>query len=152
MVFQTKKDSVKCTYNTNKHEDQKIVQRDAGEVRDEVPAKKGPKRLLMKAELRLLFHAPHFARNSEINASDLIRVGDLTSFTHDPNQTTRGISTLLTPPFITHPLIVYVCSLDFHHHLKKSVGEQLRLYALPLSSLNEYSSTTDKKFEIFSNA
>ena len=41
-------------YNANKHENPKIVQRDAGEVRDEVPAKKGPKRLLMKAELRLL--------------------------------------------------------------------------------------------------
>jgi hypothetical protein len=44
-------------YNANKHENPKIVQRDAGEVRDEVPAKKGPKRLLMKAELRLLCHA-----------------------------------------------------------------------------------------------
>ncbi len=31
-------------YNANKHENQKIVQRDAGEVRDEVPSKKGPKR------------------------------------------------------------------------------------------------------------
>ena len=41
-------------YTANKHENPKIVQRDAGEVRDEVPAKKGPKRLLMKAELRLL--------------------------------------------------------------------------------------------------
>ena len=41
-------------YNANKHENPKIVQRDASEVRDEVPAKKGPKRLLMKAELRLL--------------------------------------------------------------------------------------------------
>ncbi len=38
-------------YTANKHENPKIVQRDAGEVRDEVPAKKGPK---MKAELRLL--------------------------------------------------------------------------------------------------
>jgi hypothetical protein len=42
-------------YTANKHENPKIVQRDAGEVRDEVPAKKGPKRLLMK----LLCHAPH---------------------------------------------------------------------------------------------
>jgi hypothetical protein len=33
-----------------------------------------------------------------------------------------------------------------------SLYEQLRLYALPLSSLNEYSNTTDRKFEIFSNA
>ncbi len=55
----------------NKHENPKIVQRDAGEVRDEVPAKKGPKRLLMKAEPRLLCHAPHLVRNSEINSSDL---------------------------------------------------------------------------------
>jgi hypothetical protein len=44
-------------YNANKHENPKIVQRDAGEVRDEVPAKKGLKRPLMKAELRLLCHA-----------------------------------------------------------------------------------------------
>ncbi len=32
-------------YTANKHENPKIVQRDAGEVRDEVSAKKGPKRL-----------------------------------------------------------------------------------------------------------
>ena len=36
-------------YTANKHENPKIVQRDAGEVRDEVPAKKGPKRLLMQS-------------------------------------------------------------------------------------------------------
>jgi len=40
-------------YTANKHENQKIVQRDVGEVRDEVPAKKGPKRF-RQAELRLL--------------------------------------------------------------------------------------------------
>jgi hypothetical protein len=51
-------------YNANKHENPKIVQRDAGEVRDEVPAKKGPKRLLMKAELRLLCHDPHYRGRS----------------------------------------------------------------------------------------
>ncbi len=67
-------------YNANKHENQKIVQRDAGEVRDEVPAKKGPKRLLLKAELRLLclgIGRAHGIQISSVTAVTMYFMSDL---------------------------------------------------------------------------